>query len=58
MGAWSWLDRRLEKLLRGLGATSPEVIYRGRPDSPCAAASFHDHHERDQQRIVSEAFSA
>ncbi len=57
MGAWSWLDRRVETLLTGLGARLPRLRYVGRPESPSPAGSFHDGHDTDQQRIVAEAFA-
>jgi 2-oxoglutarate dehydrogenase E1 component len=57
MGAWSWLDRRMEALLRGLGAAAPVMRYCGRPESPSPAGGFHDDHDNDQQRIVAEAFA-
>jgi 2-oxoglutarate dehydrogenase E1 component len=56
MGAWSWIDRRMEKLLAELGARTPRPRYCGRPESPSPAGSFHDEHEADQQRITAAAF--
>ena len=57
MGAWTWLDRRMEKLLAELGARAPRLRYVGRPESPSPAGSFHDDHDADQQRIIAEAFA-
>jgi 2-oxoglutarate dehydrogenase E1 component len=56
MGAWSWLDRRLEALLAGLGARAPRLRYVGRPESPSPAGSFHDAHDADEARLVADAF--
>ncbi|WP_426956401.1 2-oxoglutarate dehydrogenase E1 component [Muricoccus radiodurans] len=57
MGAWIWLDRRLERALTKSGVARPRVDYVGRPESPSPAGSFHDDHEADQRRIVEAAFS-
>ncbi len=56
MGAWSWLDRRLETVRREAGAASPAVDYVGRPESGSPAGSFHGDHDDEQVRIASEAF--
>jgi 2-oxoglutarate dehydrogenase E1 component len=56
MGAWNWLDRRVEKLLAANGAVHPRMTYTGRPESPSPAGSFHDKHDADQARIIAAAF--
>lgn len=58
MGAWSWIDRRLERVLTEAGAWTPRVAYVGRTESPSPAGSFHDEHDKDQQRILTEAFAS
>jgi 2-oxoglutarate dehydrogenase E1 component len=57
MGAWSWLDRRLEKLAQDRGHRHPRVQYCGRPEAASPAGSFHEHHSADQEKIVAAAFA-
>ncbi len=57
MGAWSWLDRRLERLLQQAGVAQPRVSYVGRPESPSPAGSFHGAHEADQRAVVERAMA-
>jgi 2-oxoglutarate dehydrogenase E1 component len=57
MGAWSWLVRRLERLLREAGAAHRELRYVGRPESASPAGSFHGDHDADQQAIIESAFA-
>ena len=56
MGAWSWLDRRIERLRRDAGARHPTMLYAGRPESGSPAGSFHGDHDADQAAIVGRAF--
>ena len=56
MGAWSWLDRRVERLRSDAGATHPTMLYVGRPESGSPAGSFHGDHDSDQAALVSAAF--
>jgi 2-oxoglutarate dehydrogenase E1 component len=57
MGAWNWLDRRLEKIARGAGCLNPTFHYAGRPESASPAGSFHGSHDNDQRAIVERAFA-
>ena len=57
MGAWSWLDRRLEAIRRDAGAATPAVAYVGRAEAASPAGSFHGDHDDEQARIVAEAFA-
>jgi 2-oxoglutarate dehydrogenase E1 component len=56
-GAWSYLDRRLEKLLQSVGASCSRVLCIARPAQSSPAGSFHGDHEKHQQEIVERAFS-
>jgi 2-oxoglutarate dehydrogenase E1 component len=56
MGAWSWLDRRVERLRRDAGAAHPTMLYVGRSESGSPAGSFHSDHDADQGGIVARAF--
>src|SRR3546814_104001 len=51
MGAWSWLDRRLETLARTCGVRQPSVGYRGRLESASPAGSFQELHSANQAEI-------
>ena len=57
-GAWSYLDRRLEKLLQNAGASCSRVLCVARPAQSSPAGSFHGDHEKHQREIVERAFSA
>lgn len=58
MGAWCWLDRRVERVRRDAGATLPAMRYVGRAESGSPAGSFHGDHDDEQERIVAAAFEA
>jgi 2-oxoglutarate dehydrogenase E1 component len=57
LGAWNFVDRRLEALLDQIGARHPRVACVSRPESASPAGSFHLYHERDQRRIIDRAFA-
>ena len=57
MGAWRWLDRRLERLGAAAGMEAPRAAYAGRPESPSPAGSFHGAHDDEQRAIVVQAFA-
>lgn len=57
MGAWNWLDRRLEAVAKDAGCQNPTFTYVGRPESSSPAGSFHGSHDADQRAIVERAFS-
>jgi 2-oxoglutarate dehydrogenase E1 component len=56
-GAWSYLDRRLERLLQNAGASCSRVMCISRPARSSPAGSFHGDHEKHQREIVERAFS-
>jgi 2-oxoglutarate dehydrogenase E1 component len=58
MGAWMWIDRRLETLATECGMAQPRASYAGRPESPSPAGSFHGDHDSDQRAIVERAFAS
>ncbi|TWB86027.1 2-oxoglutarate dehydrogenase E1 component [Bradyrhizobium macuxiense] len=57
MGAWTWLDRRLEAAAKDAGCIQPTFTYVGRPESASPAGSFHGYHDDDQREVVKRAFS-
>jgi 2-oxoglutarate dehydrogenase E1 component len=58
MGAWMWIDRRLEALAMECDLSHPRASYAGRPESPSPAGSFHGDHDADQRAIVERAFAS
>ncbi|MBP0496288.1 2-oxoglutarate dehydrogenase E1 component [Roseomonas indoligenes] len=58
MGAWTWIDRRLEALATAAGLSEPRPGLVARPESPSPAGSFHGDHDADQAAIVERAFAA
>jgi hypothetical protein len=56
MGAWSWLDRRLEALAHASGHCKPRIRYCGRLEAASPAGSFHEYHGADQGAITTAAF--
>ena len=57
LGAWNFVDRRLEALLKQAGVRQTELACVSRPESASPAGSFHARHDQDQQRLVEQAFS-
>jgi len=57
MGAWSWLDRRVEAVRREARLAAPTMTYVGRAESGSPAGSFHGDHDAEQARIVADAFT-
>jgi 2-oxoglutarate dehydrogenase E1 component len=55
-GAWHFLDRRLERLLRRAGASCSTASCVSRPEQGSPAGSFHSDHERHQRELVARAF--
>ena len=56
MGAWSYLDRRLEEIRVDAGGRVPRLAYVGRSEAGSPAGSFHGDHDDEQARIVTDAF--
>lgn len=57
MGAWTWIDRRLEALATECRMEAPRGDYVGRLESPSPACSFHGDHDAEQRAIVERAFA-
>lgn len=55
-GAWGFLDRRLERVLRCAGATCPVASCVSRPEQSSPAGSFHGDHEKHQRELIARAF--
>jgi 2-oxoglutarate dehydrogenase E1 component len=56
-GAWSFVDRRLEAILTGLGYANPRPRYVGRPPRPAPAGGLKSAHAAEQDRVVAEALT-
>ena len=52
MGAWSFVDRRLERLLNDIQAKNPHVNCVARPASSSPATGFLKRHEEEQQQLI------
>ena len=57
MGAWYFIDRRLEKVLKTLNFSVSRPRYVGRPDLASPAAGTHKKHLAEQNKLLKEAFS-
>jgi len=55
MGAWTFLDRRLEKVLHELGAKQTRPHYIGRPAAAATATGVLSRHIIEQQRLIGQA---
>ncbi|WP_010297284.1 2-oxoglutarate dehydrogenase E1 component [Candidatus Odyssella thessalonicensis] len=55
MGAWFFLDRKLEKILETLGARSPRFKYAGRPEAASPATGNATRHEIEQRAVITQA---
>jgi 2-oxoglutarate dehydrogenase E1 component len=55
MGAWSFVDRRIERVLAATGHQSPSVRYAGRPASPTPAAATPGAYKREQRAVINAA---
>jgi 2-oxoglutarate dehydrogenase E1 component len=55
MGAWTYLDRRLEAAVKHAGLGALPVVCVSRPESASPAGSFHGRHDADQKRLVAQA---
>ncbi|KAA0574364.1 2-oxoglutarate dehydrogenase E1 component [Azospirillum sp. B21] len=57
LGAWTYLDRRLEALRGAAGCAEPRVACVARAEAASPAGSFHGDHDADQRRLVEQAFA-
>jgi 2-oxoglutarate dehydrogenase E1 component len=55
MGAWTYFDRRIEKVLRAIGNDSEWPCCFSRPENASTAIGTTDEHEADQRRLISAA---
>jgi 2-oxoglutarate dehydrogenase E1 component len=57
MGAWSFLDRRIEQVLGELGGKSRRARYVGRPEAAATATGLLKRHNAEQAKLVDEALA-
>ncbi|MEI8295019.1 MAG: 2-oxoglutarate dehydrogenase E1 component [Alphaproteobacteria bacterium] len=57
MGAWTFIDRRMEKLLKGIGGQSHQWRGVGRPPAAAPATGLLERHIAEQNKIIDEALS-
>ena len=57
MGAWTYLDRRLEELLGNVDIKAERPVYAGRPEAASPATGSFGKHTREQRALVEEAFT-
>lgn len=57
MGAWTYIDRRLEGVLKEIDIKAKRPIYVGRPESASTATGLYSRHIFEQDLIVSQALN-
>ena len=57
MGAWSYMDRRIEDLLRRLDIKANRPGYAGRAESAATATGLLRRHNREQAALIDEALT-
>ena len=57
MGAWHYIDRRIEQVLGGIGHASARPRFVGRPDSASPATGSLKKHNIEQAKLVTEALT-
>ena len=57
MGAWYFIDHRLETILRNLQRSTPRARYIGRPEAASPATGSYRHHQIEQKSLLSTALS-
>ncbi|HUI18426.1 MAG TPA: 2-oxoglutarate dehydrogenase E1 component [Alphaproteobacteria bacterium] len=57
MGAWSFVEPRLEQVLGSIAAARPRPRYAGRAESASTATGLHARHVQEQTKLIEEALS-
>lgn len=55
MGAWFFMDRRIEDVMKEIGMREMRPLYIGRPASAATATGFAARHAKEQQELVENA---
>jgi 2-oxoglutarate dehydrogenase E1 component len=57
MGAWFFIDRRLEEVLASIDAKAKRPRYVGRPEAASPATGLYRRHNLEQSKVVNEALT-
>jgi 2-oxoglutarate dehydrogenase E1 component len=57
MGAWTFVDRRIEALLTEVGGKASRPVYAGRPEAASPATGLAKRHAREQAKLVDDALT-
>ena len=57
MGAWFFIDRRLEEVLAGIDVKAKRPRYIGRPEAASPATGLYRRHNLEQSKVVNEALT-
>ncbi len=57
MGAWNFIDRRIEKVLREIKGAYLRPYFVGRPESASPATGFYERHEYEQNLLIEQALT-
>jgi 2-oxoglutarate dehydrogenase E1 component len=57
MGAWTYLDRKIEDVLIELDGACKRPVYAGRPEAASPATGSHRRHVREQEALVNDALT-
>jgi len=58
MGAWSFVDRRIEQVLAGLDTAAKRARFAGRAEAASPATGLFKRHQREQAALVEDALAA
>jgi 2-oxoglutarate dehydrogenase E1 component len=58
MGAWNFVDRRIEQVLAGLDVAAKRPRFTGRAEAASPATGLHKRHVEEQGQLVAEALAA
>jgi len=58
MGAWTFVEHRIEEALRAVDVASKRPVYIGRPESASTATGSHKRHVAEQARLIDAALAA
>jgi 2-oxoglutarate dehydrogenase E1 component len=58
MGAWNFVDRRIEQVLAGLDVAAKRPRFAGRAEAASPATGLHKRHVEEQAHLVAEALAA
>jgi 2-oxoglutarate dehydrogenase E1 component len=57
MGAWNFVDRRIEQVLAGLDIAAKRASYAGRPEAASPATGLAKRHVKEQAKLVDDALT-